>query len=252
MPWEVPCHQLTPLLLSGPHCPHHCQPGRWQEPCVHPHRDAAESDCDLRQRWRKSSLPDMMQYYVQADGIPKFNVMMENAPKKEKRAGMPIADVKLVMMALMAVLAAQHFPREVNDWESLPAASCTWQAWKVAFRLAHLKRQRQLQALGGGEPLGSAHVVIPTASPTMDRIGKALENLALAATNDTTILQQLKVANLALTALVTSLTAANKKLADLLVRNKGGAAPATLATPAVALAPPKARLATRAFLGNYC
>jgi hypothetical protein len=165
---------------------------------------------------------------------------------------MPIADVKLVMMALAAVLAAQHFPRVVNNWEGLPAASHTWQAWKVAFRLAHLKRQCQLQALGGGEPLGGAHVVIPTAVPTMDRIGKALENLALAALNDTTILQQLTAANLVLTALVTSLTVANTKLADLLAYNKGGVAPATPVTPAAAPAPPKARSATRAFPGNYC
>jgi hypothetical protein len=44
--------------------------------------------------------------------------------------------------------------------------------------------------------------VILTATPTIDRIGKALENLALAALNDTTILQQLTAANLALTALL--------------------------------------------------
>jgi hypothetical protein len=80
--------------------------------------------------------------------------MMEDAQKKEKRAGMPIADVKLVMMASAAVLAAQHFPREVDDWEGLPAVYCTWRAWKVAFRLAHLKRQRQLQASVGCEPMG--------------------------------------------------------------------------------------------------
>jgi hypothetical protein len=86
----------------------------------------------------------------------------------------------------------------------------------VAFRLAHLKRQCQLQALGGGEPLGGAHVVIPTAAPTIDCIGKALENLVLAALNDTTVLQQLTAANLALTALVTLLMAANKKLVDAL------------------------------------
>jgi hypothetical protein len=60
----------------------------------------------------------------------------------------------------------------------------------------------------------------------MDRIGKALENLALAALNDTTILQQLTAANLALTASVTLLTAANKKLADALAQSKGGATPA--------------------------
>jgi hypothetical protein len=92
----------------------------------------------------------------------------------------------------------------------------------------------------------------------MDHIGEALKNLALAASNNTTILQQLTVANLALTALVTSLTAANKKLADALACTKSGAAPvtpvtpATLVTPAAAPAPPKARLATRPFPGNYC
>ncbi len=101
---------------------------------------------------------------------------------------MSIANVKLVMMALAAVLAAQHFPREVDNWEGLPAASHTWQAWKVAFRLAHIKHQRQLQALRGGKPLGGAHVVIPTAAPTIDRIGKALKNLAPVASNDTTVL----------------------------------------------------------------
>ncbi len=147
-------------------------------------------------------------------------------------------------------MAAQHFPCEVDNWEGLPAASCMWQAWKVAFRLAHLKHQRQLQALGGGKALGGAHTVIPTATPTIDCIGKALENLALAASNDTTILQQLITANLALTALVTSLTVANKKLADALARNKGGTALATQATPVLAPAPPKPCSATRAFLGT--
>jgi hypothetical protein len=140
--------------------------------------------------------------------------------KKAKQASRPIANIELVMMASVAVIAAQHFPCEVDDWEGLPATSCTWQAWKVAFRLAHLKHQRQLQALGGGKPLGGAHTGIPTAAPTIDCIGVALKNLALAALNDTTVLQQLTAANLALTASVTFLTAANKKLVDLLAQKK--------------------------------
>jgi hypothetical protein len=131
---------------------------------------------------------DMMQYYVQVDDIPQFIVMMEDAQKKATRAGMPIANVEVVMMALAAVLASQHCPREVDNWEGLPAMSCTWQAWKVAFPLAHLKRQCNLQALGGGEPLGGAHTVIPNAAPTINPIGAALENLALVALNDTTVL----------------------------------------------------------------
>ena len=69
---------------------------------------------------------NMTQYYVEADGIPQFIVMMEDAQKKAKRAGMPIADVELVMMASAAVLAAQHFLREVDDWEGLPAVDRTW------------------------------------------------------------------------------------------------------------------------------
>jgi hypothetical protein len=72
----------------------------------------------------------------------------------------------------------------------------------VAFRLAHLKRQHQLQALGGDKPLGGANTVIPTAASTMDHIGEALEKLFFAASNDTTVLQQLTAANLALTASV--------------------------------------------------
>jgi hypothetical protein len=38
---------------------------------------------------------------------------------------MPIANIELVMMALAAILAAQHFPREVDDWKGLPSGSCT-------------------------------------------------------------------------------------------------------------------------------
>jgi hypothetical protein len=69
------------------------------------------------------------------------------------RAGMPIADVELVMMASVAVLTAQHFPRKVDNWEGLPSASCMWTAWKTAFCLAQVKRQQQILALGGGSLL---------------------------------------------------------------------------------------------------
>jgi hypothetical protein len=54
-------------------------------------------------------------------------------------------------MALVAVLVAQHFPCEVDDWEGLPAPTRTWSTWKVVFCLAHLKCQHKLQALGGGD-----------------------------------------------------------------------------------------------------
>jgi hypothetical protein len=156
---------------------------------------------------------------------------------------MPIADVELVMMALVAVLAAQHFPCEFDDWEGLPAVDHTWRAWKVTFHLANLKRQRQLQASGGGEPLRGANAVLPAPAGTIDCLGTALDNLALAAANDTTVLQQLTAANLALTTSNTMLTAANKKLSEALAKTP---APTTPGTPR----PP--RPVNKPFPGNYC
>jgi hypothetical protein len=165
---------------------------------------------------------NMHQYYVQIDGIPQYIIMLEDAHKMAKRMGMPIANIELVMMARVAVLAAQHFPHKVDDWEGLPSSSCTWAVWKTAFCLAHLKRQCQILALGGGEPLGRAHGVLPEAALMIGRLKTALDNLALTATNDMAILQQLMAANLALTTTVTMLTATNKKLVDVAARAKGG------------------------------
>jgi hypothetical protein len=69
-----------------------------------------------------------------------------------------------------------------------------------------------------GGPLGSAHAVTPAPATTIDRLGTALNNLALAVANNTTVLQQLTASNLALSLLVTTLTAANKKLVEALAK----------------------------------
>jgi hypothetical protein len=68
--------------------------------------------------------------------------MLEDAQKKVMRSGMPIADVELMMMASAAVLAAQHLPRKVEDWEGLPSTLRMWLAWKMAFRLTHVKLKK--------------------------------------------------------------------------------------------------------------
>jgi hypothetical protein len=88
--------------------------------------------------------------------------------------------------------------------------------------------------------------VIPTAAPTIDHIGAALKNLVLAALNDTTVIQQHLAANLLLTAMVTLLTAANKKLADTLAWNKHSVLPA--GAPITV----RGRLTNKPFPGNYC
>jgi hypothetical protein len=57
--------------------------------------------------------------------------------------------------------------------------------------------------------------------PAIGRLETALDNLALAATIDTAMLQQLTSANLALTATIGMLTATNKKMVDAVARAKG-------------------------------
>jgi hypothetical protein len=159
---------------------------------------------------------------------------------------MPIANIKLVMMALAAVLAAQHFLQEMDDWEGLPAINRTWRVWKVAFHLAHLKCQCQLQASGVGGLLGSTHAVISTPATTIDWLWTALNILDLAVANDTTVLQQLMASNLALSLSVTMLTAANNKLAEALAKVK-------LISPLAAMpGAPRPVRSTNTPFRNYC
>ena len=95
---------------------------------------------------------------------------------------------------------------------------------------------------GGDEPLRGAHFVLPAPAASIDRLGTALDNLALGAANDTTVLQHLMSANLALTTSNATLTAANKKLSEALAK-----VPAT--TPGTPRSP---RPPNKPFPGNYC
>ncbi len=56
--------------------------------------------------------------------------------------------------------------------------------------------------------------MLSAAGPAIEQLEVALNNLVLAATNNTAMLQQLTATNLALTATVGTLTATNKKLVD--------------------------------------
>ena len=148
-------------------------------------------------------------------------------------------------MASAAVLEVQHFPRKVDDWEGLPASARTWSAWKTTFHLAHLKRQQQILATKGAEPLSGAHAAIPVTG----KMEAALENLALAATSNKATVQQLTAANLALTTTVATLTATNKKLVDAAARKTPGAASGAAAG---ASKTPGEGWADRAVPGGYC
>jgi hypothetical protein len=75
--------------------------------------------------------------------------------------------------------------------------------------------------------MSGTNSALPTLAATIDRLGTALNNLALAAANDTTVLQQLTASNLALTTSSATLTVANKKLSEALAKAKVLCPPAT-------------------------
>ena len=95
--------------------------------------------------------------------------------------------------------------------------------------------------------MGGANSALPAPAVTINRLGTALNNLALAAANDTTVLQQLMASNLALTTSNATLTVANKKLLEDLAKAKVFCPPAT--TPGTPGAPCSGNAS---FPGNYC
>jgi hypothetical protein len=98
-----------------------------------------------------------------------------------------------------------------------------------------------------GGLLGSAHAVILTTATTIARLGTALNNLALAAANNTTVLQKLMASNLDLSSLVTMLTVANRKLAEALAKAK-----LTSPLSAKPRTPRPVRSTNMPFPNNYC
>ncbi len=59
----------------------------------------------------------MNQYYEGTPIIPEYIQLLEDAQRKAARAGLPVTDQSLVMLASMALLAADTFPRTTTLWE---------------------------------------------------------------------------------------------------------------------------------------
>jgi hypothetical protein len=50
-------------------------------------------------------------HYTHADGVPQYIIMLKDAQKKATRAGMPIADIELVMIVNTPILGlSQGYP----------------------------------------------------------------------------------------------------------------------------------------------
>ena len=141
---------------------------------------------------------EMSGYYATAVGIPEYIYAMERAQRKLLRGNLPMSNDALLAIASSSVLAAQTFPRVTDEWEARAPANKTWAQWKIVYNAAHTARKRLLLASGGGEPLHAAANAATLNqggsnldATTHDTLDQYLDNLANAATQESTLLAKI-------------------------------------------------------------
>ena len=136
-----------------------------------------------------ATLPsNMLHYYATAEGIPEFILELEHSREKLERGGVPMSDATLLATAHSQVMASQHYPEAWREWERMAPAAKTWVAWQAHYRLANIERDRILKSnpLAFGAANHVADSGINSAAITM-----ALDNIANAATNDSSLIATL-------------------------------------------------------------
>jgi hypothetical protein len=112
--------------------------------------DHLEDNCGGLHPSELINLPTrMIGFYQKPEGIPEYSNYLEDAQYKLSCAKLPMSNEQLLAIASTAVLAAQHFPCALDEWEALPPTAKMLTAWKTTFRSAHIARIRQLLATGG-------------------------------------------------------------------------------------------------------
>ena len=103
--------------------------------------------------------------YVDAEGVPKYINMLEDAQKKDQYAQLPAPNATLMAIYPECILQAQAFIPEMKEWENNLPENKTWSLCKSTFIKAHEGLQRQIQACGGADQFGSANAVTVVANP---------------------------------------------------------------------------------------
>ena len=136
-----------------------------------------------------ATLPsEMLHYYANEDGIPEFILALEKAREKLARGGVPMLDATLLATAHSQVYASLHFPEASREWERLAPHLKTWTAWQTKFCEADQERKRLQRA--NPTSFGVANHV--NSSPVDNAlIASALDNIANAATNDSTLMSSI-------------------------------------------------------------
>jgi hypothetical protein len=146
------------------------------------------NSCGLRNNDLATLPAAMLHFYADVEGIPEFILKLEKACEKLERRGVPMLDATLLATAHSQVFASLHFPEATQEWERLPPASQTWEAWQLKYREANIKRLRLQRA--NPHSFGAANNATD-AQVDSTAIALALNNISNAATNDSTLMASL-------------------------------------------------------------
>ena len=68
-----------------------------------------------------------------SEGIPEYINTLEDGRDKAARAGSPISNNMLVIIATKAMLTTEQYPRANETWEELDVDEKNWGAWKKLY-----------------------------------------------------------------------------------------------------------------------
>ena len=143
--------------------------------------------------------------------------MLEDTQNQAGQAGQTISDKTLLLFVSTAMLTTDRYPRTNDNWEDRSEDQKNWANWKTSNKRAHDKELIKAQATEGSDKFGATNAAdrfLKNSEVATDNGGneagmKALEgysdNLAVAATNKKSVLEQLVANN-------SKLAAANKDL----------------------------------------
>ena len=148
---------------------------------------------------------EMLTYYGDAEGIPKYINMLEDAKKKVHQVQLPIREVTLVDIANKSILQSQSFNPEMKEWEKNHPMDKLRALWKSTFLEDYKGIQSQIQACGGTNQFGIANAASMVANPSrpptsitpdiLDKMDDYMDNMANSVTNKKAVLEKLTVTN---------------------------------------------------------
>ena len=135
------------------------------------------------------------------EGIPEYFNALEDTHKRSKRAGKPITEDTILLIATNAMLSTERYPRVDNSWEDLPKKDFFWPDWKNLYKSADRKAKVKKQAMGGQDQFGAAHGALRQApepeqtnqanslNRSVTDLNEYFDVLAAAATMEKTVLE---------------------------------------------------------------